>query len=133
MACALRSVGVRVERRPQEGADAGSTPAQIRALLAPAGLELCETRSPQGQRATRSCRRFTRATLSDAVVRRRALGLLDGVLGSHFTQEFTCLARRPSRCDNGPYQGETYAIEFAGVGAHRRVARIEHADQMLGE
>jgi hypothetical protein len=102
--------------------------AQVRALLAPGGVEVCDLSQPRGRAASRRCRRLTARATDDALLRdvRREVedAFADSVL------QFTCESTARGDVCRAQHAagGQLQEFVFRGAGPARRLARVQSTD-----
>jgi hypothetical protein len=107
--------------------------AELRAIVAAAGLEVCRVSAPQGRRRSQRCRTYAGRTLTDRVLeaelRQQARAMFDQLT----TLTFQCVAAEEQRCTAGRSGGTELTFSITGAGAARRVAKVTLVDHEIGE
>jgi hypothetical protein len=105
-----------------------ATAAQLRAVLAPGGVDVCALSASRGRTIGRQCRRLTgRAT--DAVLLRDVRQEIENAFADSVL-DFTCesTARGDVCRARHAAGGQLQEFTFSGVGAARRLARVQSTD-----
>ncbi|MBL8679207.1 MAG: hypothetical protein JNK05_08585 [Myxococcales bacterium] len=110
-----------------------AAPAELRAMVAPRGLEACRVSAPQGQRRTQRCRTYAGRALTDRVLeselRQQARTLFDQLT----TMTFQCATAPEQSCTAGRSGGTELTFFIAGAGAARRITKVTLVDHEIGE
>lgn len=107
-----------------------SSPAQLRAVMVPAGTELCTVATSNGRTTQRQCRRLTART-PDATLLRDLRGPIENAFAlGVLTLSCEANARGETCTAQHAAGGQRVDFSFTGTGAARRLARVTSTEDL---